>query len=110
MKSKILVLAIFSLVFFSVFSQKKTDATVHKIMGIAVFTDCEPQAEYVILGVVNSKMTMTGQYTDVRNNLLKKALKEYPNMEGLILSFTTGGTDRAVAIKFIDKTGTEPAH
>ena len=56
--------------------------------------------EYEYLGTVKSNVTMSGQYEDVRNNLIRRAKKEYPAAEGIILNLKDGGTDKADVIKF----------
>jgi hypothetical protein len=82
---------------------KKSHSEVDQYQGIFVFTDSKPLKEYEYLGTV--KMTMglgSGQYQNVRNVLIKKAKKDYPQADGLIMNFKDGGTDRADAIKFKD--------
>ena len=78
---------------------KKT-AEVTTIQNLKIFTDCQPVMEYDYLGTIKSSGTMTGQYEPVRNALIKKAKKEYPQAEGIILHLVNGGTDKADVIKF----------
>lgn len=78
---------------------KKT-AEVTSIQNLKIFTDCEPVMEYEYLGTVKGSMTVTGQYEPVRNVLIKKAKKEYPQAEGIILHLVNGGIDKADVIKF----------
>jgi hypothetical protein len=42
----------------------------------------------------------SGQFQDVRDVLLKKLKKEYPQANGVIFNFHDGGTDKCDAIKF----------
>lgn len=79
---------------------KKT-AEVTTIQNLKIFTDSEPVTEYDYLGTVNLTIgTFSGQYEPVRNGLIKKAKKEYPQAEGIILHLVNGGTDKADVIKF----------
>lgn len=73
---------------------------VHMINGVYVFTDSEPVSKYIVLGRVKSVIGWSEQYSYLRDKLIRKALKEYPDAEGVILSFVNGGVDRAVVIKF----------
>ena len=76
-------------------------ASVNKDNGIFVFTDSEPIQPYTVLGRVKCAISWTsGQYTAIRNQLVKKAVKEYPDADGVILYFNDGGVDRGVVIKF----------
>ncbi len=73
---------------------------VHSFNGYLVFCDCEPVNSYSIIGRSKSAVAGSGQYDSVKENLIKKALKEYPQAQGIILDFHNGGTDRGVIIKF----------
>ena len=84
----------------SVYEIKNNTAEVEQYQGINIFTDSKPVQEYVYLGTVNSTFSMDSQYTGVRDRLLKKVRKTYPNANGVILRFTSGGTDSADAIRF----------
>jgi len=76
-------------------------AEVNKVDGVYVFTDSQPVKDYEKLGEVKNVISMgSGQYSDLRDKLIKKAKKEYPNTEAVILYFHTGSADRAEAIKF----------
>ena len=79
--------------------QKKT-AEVEQMEGLYVFTDSKPVFDYEYLGTVKATIGLSGQYQSVRNKLIKKAKKKYPNAEGVIFHFTTGGTDRCDAIRY----------
>ena len=43
---------------------------------------------------------MIPQYTNLRDNLLKKCTKKHKEANGIILHLVTGGKDTAEAIKF----------
>jgi len=78
---------------------KKT-AEVTSIQNLKIFTDCEPVMEYEYLGTVKVRLAVTGQYSELREILIKNAKKEYPQAEGIILHLVNGGTDKADVIKF----------
>lgn len=77
---------------------KKNTAEVDQYQGVYVFTDSKPVGEYDYLGTVKVSMSLSGQYASVRDALIKKAKKEYPNANGIIFNFKDGGTDKADAI------------
>lgn len=84
-------------------NKKNGLAEVNKMQGVYLFTDSEPVQEYEHLGTVgNGAYLGSSQYEGVRNNLLKKALKKYPNADGVIFHLHDGGSDKADAIKFKD--------
>lgn len=80
---------------------KKT-AEVATIQNLKVFTDSEPVMEYEYLGTVKNSVSLlgTGQYEPVRDDLIKRAKKAYPQADGIILHLLNGGTDKADVIKF----------
>ncbi len=99
-----LVMFITCLVSFTVqnYTLKKSTGEVNQLQGLYIYVDSKPVLEYEYLGTVKgSGMSMgSGQYTDVRDNLIKRAKKEYPNGEAVIFSFIDGGTDRCDVIRF----------
>jgi hypothetical protein len=82
------------------YEAKKNTAEVEQYQGVFVFTDSKPVSEYDFLGSVKGGISLSGQYSSVRDNLIKRAKKEYPNADALIMHFSTGGTDRCDAIKY----------
>ncbi|MFY9307818.1 MAG: hypothetical protein WAQ28_02095 [Bacteroidia bacterium] len=83
------------------YDSKKNTAEVEQYQGVYIFCDSKPVMEYDYLGTVKGGLgAMGGQYAGIRDNLIKRAKKEYPNAEGLILILKEGGTDRCDAIKF----------
>ena len=76
-------------------------AEVNSIQGILIFTDSRPVATYTTLGTISGAGFFNDQYTDVRDNLVKKARKRFPEANGIILSLTSGGTDKADVIKIV---------
>lgn len=79
---------------------KPSTAEATQVQGLYIFTDCKPISDYEYLGTVSISVSMSSQYNDVRNSLIKKAKKEYPNSTGIIISLATGSTDRADIIRF----------
>ena len=90
---------LFAFVAISYEPQKET-AEVEQMEGLYIFTDCKPVLEYEYLGTIKASVGLSGQYQSVRNKLIKKAKKEFPNAEALIFHFKAGGTDRCDAIKY----------
>lgn len=83
------------------YDPKKSTAEVEQFQGLYVFVDANPVMEYEYLGTVKSSFSLGDeQYTGVRDRLIKKCKKDYPLANGLILTFKTGGADKADAIKF----------
>lgn len=79
----------------------KSTAEVNQILGYYVFVDSKPLKEYKYLGTVDKAMSWgSGQYQDVRDAILRKARKKYPEANGLIFHFKDGGTDSVDVIQF----------
>jgi hypothetical protein len=79
---------------------RKSTAEVDMISGFYVFSDSKPVSEFDFLGSVKGQsMSMNPQYTNIRDGILKRVKKEYPDANGVILHLNSGGTDRADAIK-----------
>jgi hypothetical protein len=75
---------------------------VNQVQGLHLFIDSKPVAEYEYLGTikVTAWNVSSEQYQGVRDALIKKAKKEYPEGNGLIFNFNAGGADLADVIKF----------
>ncbi|SFC80304.1 hypothetical protein SAMN05421780_11028 [Flexibacter flexilis DSM 6793] len=85
----------------SVPNAEKSKARVTQFQGVYTFVDCEPTAATDYLGTVKTSFSLgSAQYTKCRDKLLKKAKKEYPNAEGLVIKFNAGGSDTGDAVKF----------
>jgi hypothetical protein len=52
------------------------------------------------LGIVELGIISGTQNETVRNNLIKRARKTYPNADGVILNLNKRGLDNCYAIKF----------
>ncbi|MBP5503537.1 MAG: hypothetical protein J6Y24_12185 [Bacteroidales bacterium] len=75
---------------------------VQKNNGIYAFCDNEPISDYEILDRVKSNISWSGQFNEIRNKLIKKAVKDYPNADAVVISMAKGSTDKAIVIKFKD--------
>jgi hypothetical protein len=99
-----LILTAIALLFASVSAEyvpRNSTAEVTQVQGCYIFMDSKPVKEYKYLGSVKIGMTWgSGQYQDVRNALIKKVRKKYPDADGVILNLYDGGTDVCDAIKF----------
>lgn len=79
---------------------KQENAVVSQIEGVYIFTDCKPLSQYDELGVVELYFSGDTQYQSIRDNLIKKAKKKYPEADGLIFDFNKRGVDKCLAIDF----------
>jgi hypothetical protein len=72
---------------YSLIQQPKNLAEVEQIQGLYIFTDSKPVTEYEYLGTIKTgAVVMSSKHKDVMSILLKKAKKEYPTGEAIILS------------------------
>ncbi len=83
-----------------IYEPKKATGEVEQMQGLYIFTDSKPVLEYEYLGTVTATFGMDSQYQGVRDKLIKKAKKDFPSADGLIMQFKSGGTDKCDAIKF----------
>lgn len=89
----------------NVFSQSNL-AEVNKINGFYIFVDSKPVGDYELLGEVKVDETdkevlkSGGQYSAIRDNIIKNARSANYSADGLIFQYINGGTDKAVIIKF----------
>lgn len=80
--------------------KQKNLAIVQKTQGFYIFNDCEPVCEYEIVERLKSSFSMPSHkdYESIKAKFIKKALKEYPDADALVLSLVAGGTDHALII------------
>lgn len=89
--------------FASVYEPTAATAEVEQLRGLYIFTDSKPVLKYEYLGTVKNSFSLgDSQYTGVRDRLIRKAKKDYPQADAVIITFKTGGKDTADAIKFKD--------
>ena len=101
MKKLIIAMAIaIPAICFAAYEGAKNSATVTQQKGVYIFVDSAPVAEYDYLGEVNTGMFGggSGQYLEVKTELLDRCKKKFPTANGLIFHFVTGEADRADAI------------
>lgn len=79
----------------------KATAEVNQVQGLYIFTDSKPTAEYKYLGTVSTAGIVWKQrgYEEMRETLLKKLKKDYPDADGAIFSFIDG-KGKVDAVKF----------
>jgi len=75
-------------------------AEVNQQQGFYLFVDSKPKADYDFLGTVKFSFGFSTQYQSVRDGLIKKARKKFPDGDGIIFYFNNGGIDKADVIKF----------
>lgn len=75
-------------------------AEVLKIDGLFIFTDSKPIMPHEILGMVGLGFVSSTQYESIRNNLVKRVKKTYPNADGIILNLNKKGVDNCYVLKF----------
>ena len=79
--------------------EDKSKCKVNRQQGLYVFCDCKPIQEYDKLGEIVGAGGLSSLYSDLRNRLIKKALKKYKSADGIIINLVEGGRDRADAIE-----------
>ncbi|CAK0746956.1 conserved hypothetical protein [Azospirillaceae bacterium] len=75
---------------------KESAANVKKHNNVYVFMESEPNKQYEELGTIKLKSIASCDWSDIRDKLIKKVLKEYPTTEGVIITDDLN----AIAIKF----------
>lgn len=101
MKTKTtLVLAAILIVFSSLTikqENKKNLATPDQVEGLYIFSFSKPASETTFLGTVKASITLTGNNTEAINKMVKKARKEYPTAQAIIVN---SDFDKADVISF----------
>ena len=81
-------------------SASTNKAEVNSIQGMMIFTDSKPVADYKYIGTVSlSAISFNEQYQEVRDKLIKKAKKQYPDANAIILQLSNDGNNKADVIK-----------
>ena len=68
--------------------------------GLLVFSDCYPLQEYRTLGSVTKYWSWTREYEEMRDGLIKKARRAYPEAEAVLLKARNGVVYEAEVITF----------
>ena len=81
---------------------RKNTAEVPSHMGVYVFFNNTPVMEYDVLGDVKVNITNSQRYNDVTDAVVKKAKKQYPGVEAVMIYPGSGdmSAERGTAIKF----------
>lgn len=77
---------------------EKDDATVEQQEGLYIFVHSKPKRAYEYLGSVKKNLSVTGQPDEMLPALIRKAKKEHPDAEAIII--TSMNMEKADAIKF----------
>lgn len=100
---KILLLNLVLATFFSfIVSDTNNDPIIafpDKENSLYLFVNSAPKNIYESLGSVKVGITLTGSYSELKNSLISKAKKKYPEAEGLIFN-TENNCESAEVIKF----------
>ncbi|MBX7142521.1 MAG: hypothetical protein K1X63_15715 [Chitinophagales bacterium] len=84
-KSFFVTMALTAMLFAFKQESQKDLARVNRVQGFYIFSQCQPLADYAVLGTVKKTgVVMTGSPTEMFNILIKKVQKEYPNANGII--------------------------
>lgn len=78
----------------------KDMAKVNTHLGVLVFTDCVPVNTYTFVGKIPKAGVVSSAYFSIRDKLINKVQKKFPEAEGVIIHLVSGGNDTAEAIKF----------
>jgi hypothetical protein len=101
MRSTIIAAAIFTLIMVASFTAPiaNNQAIVKPYNGLNVYILSTPFNEYTTLGTVKKTgLVMSGDAKNMLNTLIRRAKKEYPNCEGIIVDDISMET--ATVIKF----------
>lgn len=77
--------------------QNKAVVTYEK--DLYFFVESKPVTPYIELGNIKASLTFSGQYNELKTDIVKKCLKNYPGANGLIFN-TEKDCSQAIAIKF----------
>ena len=81
-------------------TEDKSLAKVNSHLGVLVFTDCKPANAFSFVGKINNAGGLNSDYNVLRDRLIKKAKNKYPDAQGIIPRFVSGGHDSAEVINF----------
>ena len=85
------------------FTDEEGDAPLGRALeqqGLLIFTDSYPLQEYRTLGSVTKYWSWTREYEEVRDGLIKKARRTYPEAEAVLLKTRRGVVYQADVIAF----------
>lgn len=67
------------------FENDKTLATVDRVNGVYLFINAKPVSEYTYLGTVKVTFSVSGQFLSVRDKLMRKIRKDFPQADAITL-------------------------
>lgn len=82
------------------YEPNKSTAEVYQYEGLYIFVDSKPVKEYQYLGTVKTYGWGNNQYVSLKDRLIYKTKKDYPQADAIIITFKSGAADVADAIKF----------
>jgi len=88
--------------YYGVIKDEKTDtknAVVNSEKDLLLFVESKPIESYIELGNIKASLTFSGQYNELKTDIIRKCLKNYPGANGLIFN-TEKDCSQAIAIKF----------
>lgn len=101
MKKLLLFLSIIILSSFATrlyYDVRQSTAEVNQEQGVYIFVDSKPVKKYEYLGTVKVSIAWDNDYTTLKNVLVKKLKKEYPQANGAIIMEIGGNVPKADAI------------
>jgi hypothetical protein len=97
------ILVISSLAFTT--SDAERLAQVNREEGLYLFVDSRPVQSYEILGYVRKVTGWINEYDGVKAGLIRKAQRNFPESDALIIDFNTWGHNIAEVIRFTGEEG-----
>lgn len=85
------------------FTGGETDKQLGKVLtynGIHLFVDSRPVRPYRTLGKVKKHWAWTREYEEMRNGLVKKAVRKFPEADAVVLNLPLGRAHEAEVIAF----------
>lgn len=91
--------AIYNTLLYKQSNYEPVTGLVDKEKGLYIFCNSRPTLIYESIGKVKAGLTMSGTYSQLKNSLINKALKNYPTAEAIIID-TEDNCATAEVIKF----------
>jgi len=81
------------------YNEEHDKAVVNIEKGLFLFVENKPIHPYIELGNIKAGITFSGQYNELKKEIIQKCLKNYPGANGLIFNVEKD-CSQATAIKF----------
>lgn len=101
-KKVLLICFVFALLFMSLMSaynEEHDKAVVNYEKGLFLFVENKPIHKFTELGTVKAGLTFSGQYNELKTEIISRCKKNYPEANGLIFNVNKD-CSQATAIKF----------